>query len=138
MKGILIKGFFFKMKFQLEFYKKEGVDHETKVLTDTRPSRRPLYQLSPAELQEAKEYIEKRILKTKKRTRNPPFGVPLFFVKHSGEKPFSVVDYRELNRIEKKRKYPLPRYIEIFDWVDGSYVFSKIYLKGKLAFVKNM
>jgi hypothetical protein len=131
-----------KMKRLLEKYKdvfrtdlpkglppKRSVDHAIETEPDKKPPHRPLYQLSPAELRAAKEYIVDLLNQGTIRSSKSPYGAPLFFVK-DGDKPLrGVVDYRALNRITKRNNAPLPRSDEIFDRLGGARVFSKLYLK---------
>ena len=77
------------------------VGHEIIVEEDAKPPHRSLYQLSPAELKAAKEYIVELLKNGKIRPSKSPSGAPLFFVK-DGENPLrGVVDYRALNRNEE-------------------------------------
>jgi Reverse transcriptase (RNA-dependent DNA polymerase) len=96
---------------------------------DKKPPHRQLYQLSPAELRAAKEYIVDLLNQGKIRSSKSPYGAPLFFVK-DGDKPLrGVVDYRALNRITKPNNASLPRSDEMFDRLGGARVFSKLDLK---------
>ena len=105
-----------------------SVDHEIDVESGARPPHRSLYQLSPAELAAAKEYIEDLLKKGKIRRSKSPYGAPLFFVKEP-DKLRGVVDYRALNRITKKNNSPIPRTDEMFDRIGGSRCFSRLDLK---------
>jgi Reverse transcriptase (RNA-dependent DNA polymerase) len=105
------------------------MDHSIETEPGAKPPHRPLYQLSPAELHAAKEYVVDLMHKGKIRPSKSPYGAPLFFVKY-GNKPIrGVVDYRALNRITKKNNAPLPRSDEMFDGLGGARVFSKLDLK---------
>ena len=107
---------------------KRAIDHE--IVTDpyAKPPLRPLYQLSPAEMAAAKEYITDLLRKGKIRRSRSPYGASLFFVKNKG-KLRAVVDYRALNRITKRNNTPLPRSDEMFDRLGEAKVFSKMDLK---------
>lgn len=108
---------------------KRSVDHAIETENGAKPPHRSLYQLSPAELQAAKEYVVDLMKKGKIRPSKSPYGAPLFFVK-DGDKPLrGVVDYRALNRITKRNNAPLPRSDEMFDRLGGARVFSKLDLK---------
>ena len=107
---------------------KRAVDHEIEVEEGSKPPHRPLYQLSPAELKAAKEYVEDLLKKGKIRRSKSPYGAPLFFVKEP-DKLRGVVDYRALNRITKKNNAPLPRTDEMFDRIGGAKVFSRLDMK---------
>jgi hypothetical protein len=52
-----------------------------------------------------------------------PWGVPVLFLKKKDESMRLCIDYRELNRVTIKNKYPLPRTGDLFDQVKGASVF---------------
>lgn len=60
---------------------KRSVEHTIEIEDGSKPPHRPLYQLSPAELEAAKEYVEDLLKKGKIRRSKSPYGAPLFFVK---------------------------------------------------------
>ena len=105
------------------------VDHAIELLPDTKPPHRAPYQLSPAELVAAREYVEKLLQSGKIRPSRSPYGAPLFFVKEPGRDLRGVVDYRALNRITKRNNAPLPRCDEMFDRLGQARFFSKLDLK---------
>ena len=88
-----------------------------------------MYQLLLAELQSAREYIEKNISTGKIRPSKSPYEAPLFFVKEHAKPLRVVVDYRALNRITKKKNAPLPRSDEMFNRLGEAEVFSKMDFK---------
>ena len=53
----------------------------------------------------------------------------LFVQKKDGSMRMSI-DYRELNKVTIKNKYPLPRIEDLFDQLRGAIVFSKIDLQS--------
>eukprot|EP00253_Pinus_taeda_P033475 PITA_33475 len=59
-----------------------------------------------------------------------PWGAPVLFVKKKYETLRMCIDYRQLNKLTIKNKYPLPRIDELFDQVKGATVFSKIDLRS--------
>src|SRR2546423_2800617 len=93
------------------------------------PPYGPLYPLSPAELEALREYLEENLRKGFIRLSKSPAGAPILFVpKHDGTLRLCV-DYRGLNGITIKNRYPLPLISEIMDRVSGATWFSKIDLK---------
>ena len=60
-----------------------------------------------------------------------PWGAPVLFVKKKDESWRLCVDYRELNKVTIKNRYPLPRIDDLFDQLQGSRVFSKIDLQSR-------
>jgi hypothetical protein len=108
---------------------KRSVDRAIETKPDNKPPHRPLYQLSPAELRSAKEYMVDLLNQGKIRSSKSPYGAPFFFLK-DGDKPLrGVVDYRALNRITKQNNAPLRRSDKIFDRLGGARVFFKLDLK---------
>ena len=58
-----------------------------------------------------------------------PWGALVLFVKKKDETLRLCIDYRELNKVTVKNKYPLPKIDDLFDQLQGSCVFSKIDLR---------
>nr|GFA36183.1 putative reverse transcriptase domain-containing protein [Tanacetum cinerariifolium] len=59
-----------------------------------------------------------------------PWGAPVLFVKKKDGSFWMCIDYRELNKLTIKNRYPLPRIDELFDQLQGSSVYSKIDLRS--------
>jgi hypothetical protein len=55
-----------------------------------------------------------------------PWGAPILFVRKEDGKLLLCIDYRKLNKMTIKNKYPLPRIDDMFDEVRGATIFSKI------------
>jgi len=85
--------------------------------------------MAPAELEELKKQLEELIEKEFVRPSISPWGAPVLFVKKKDGSMRLCVDYRELNKITVKNKYPLPRIEDLFDQLHGVAVFSKIDLR---------
>jgi len=54
-----------------------------------------------------------------------PWEALVLFVKKKDGSMRMCIDYRELNRVTIKNKYPLPRIDDLFDQLKGASVFSK-------------
>ena len=74
-----------------------------------------------------KELLEKGYI----RPSTSPWGAPDLFVKKKDGGMRLCIDYRELNKVTIKNKYPLPRIDDLFDQLRGSGVFSKIDLRSR-------
>ncbi|GKA09260.1 putative reverse transcriptase domain, aspartic peptidase domain protein [Tanacetum coccineum] len=59
-----------------------------------------------------------------------PWGAPVLFVKKKDGSMRLCIDYRELNRITIRNRYPLPRIDDLFDQLQGAKYFSKIDLRS--------
>ncbi|GJX33798.1 putative reverse transcriptase domain-containing protein [Tanacetum coccineum] len=63
------------------------------------------------------------------RPSSSPWGAPILFVKKKYGSFWMCIDYRELNKLTVKNRYPLPRIEDLFDQLQGSRVYSKIDLR---------
>ena len=64
------------------------------------------------------------------RPSSSPWGALVIFVEKKDGTQWMSVDYRSLNDVTIKNKYPLPRIEDLFDQMKGAKVFSKIYLRS--------
>ncbi|GJX43207.1 putative nucleotidyltransferase, ribonuclease H [Tanacetum coccineum] len=64
------------------------------------------------------------------RPSHSPWGAPVLFVKKKDGSFRMCIDYRELNKLTVKNRYPLPRIDDLFDQLQGSRYFSKIDLRS--------
>jgi hypothetical protein len=92
-------------------------------------SKRP-YRMPPAELAELKKQLQELLDKGFIRPSTLAWGCPALFVKKKDESLRMCVDYRPLNAVTIKNKYPLPRIDVLFDQLVGAKVFSKIDLRS--------
>ncbi|KAF5448040.1 hypothetical protein F2P56_033545 [Juglans regia] len=86
--------------------------------------------MAPVELKELKEQLQELLEKGYIRPSVSPWGAPVLFVKKKDGSMRLCIDYRELNRVTIKNKYPLPRIDDLFDQLQGAQVFSKIDLRS--------
>nr|GFD39605.1 putative reverse transcriptase domain-containing protein [Tanacetum cinerariifolium] len=63
------------------------------------------------------------------RPCSSPWEAPVLFVKKKDGSFWMCIDYRELNKLTVKKRYPLPRIDDLFDQFQGSSVYSKIDLR---------
>ena len=83
-----------------------------------------------------KDYIDKNVAMGKIRKSKSEAGYPIFFMvkKDGGRRPY--VDYRQLNDITKKNRYPLPRIDELRDKLYGKNWFTKLDLKAAFHMIR--
>ena len=78
------------------------------------------------EIEETKRQIAEYIHKGWIEPSSSPYGSPILFVKKKDGGLRMVIDYRALNKLTIKNRYPLPRIDDLFDQLAGSYVFSSL------------
>ncbi|KAG8492547.1 hypothetical protein CXB51_009994 [Gossypium anomalum] len=86
--------------------------------------------MAPAELRELKTQLQELLDKGFIRPSMSPWGAPVLFVKKKDGSLRLCIDYRQLNKVTVKNKYPLPRIDNLFDQLKGAAVFSKIDLRS--------
>jgi hypothetical protein len=96
----------------------------------TTPISRRSYRMPPNELVELKTQLQDLLEKGFIRPSSSPWGCPAIFVKKKDQTLRMCMDYRPLNEVTIKNKYPLPRIDILFDQLTGARVFSKIDLKS--------
>ena len=100
------------------------------LIPGTEPIHKAPYRMAPVELQELKTQLRDLEEKGFIRPSVSPWGAPVLFVKKKDGSLRLCTDYRELNKVTIKNKYPLPRIDDLFDQLQGSKVFSKIDLQS--------
>jgi hypothetical protein len=98
-------------------------------------SKRP-YRMPPAELAELKKRLQELLDKGFIHPSTSPWGCPALFMKKKDESLRLCIDYRPLNAVTIKNKYPLPRIDVLFDQLVGAKVFSKIDLRSGYHHIK--
>jgi len=106
------------------------VDHRIELVPGSTPPSRPTYRMSPRELDELKRQLDDLISKGLIRPSKSAYGAPVLLTKKKDGTWRFCVDYRALNAITIKNKYPLPRIDELFDRLQGAKYFSKIDLRS--------
>ena len=100
-------------------------DHAIPLQEGTTPPFGPIYSLSPSELQTLREYIDENLRRGFIRHSQSPAAAPILFVKKADGSLRLCVDYRGLNKITIKNRYPLPLIGEIFGRVGKAKFFTK-------------
>jgi hypothetical protein len=86
--------------------------------------------MTTPELAELKEHIKELLEKGFICPSSSLWGAPMIFVLKKDGTQRLCVDYRTLNEVTIKNKYPLPRIDDLFDQLYGACVFSKIDLRS--------
>ncbi|KAG8491253.1 hypothetical protein CXB51_014429 [Gossypium anomalum] len=105
---------------------KFGID----LLPGTAPVSIAPYRMAPKELVELKAQIQELLDRGFIRPSVSPWGALVLFVKKKDGTMRMCIDYRQLNKLTIKNKYPLPRIDDLFDQLKGASVFSKIDLRS--------
>jgi hypothetical protein len=109
-------------------------DRDVEFVIELQPGTAPIskrpYRMPPKELAELKTQLQELLDKGYIRPSSSPWGCPALFVKKKDGSLRMCVDYRPLNAVTIKNKYPLPRIDVLFDQLAGAKVFSKINLRS--------
>ncbi|KAL8108205.1 hypothetical protein AgCh_024593 [Apium graveolens] len=109
-------------------------DREIEFVIDLAPGTEPVskspYQMAPVEMKELATQLQDLLEKGVIRPSVSPWGAPVLFVKKKDGSMRLCIDYRELNKLTIKNKYPLPRIDDLFDQLRGIVWFSKIDLRS--------
>nr|GEZ91128.1 hypothetical protein [Tanacetum cinerariifolium] len=90
------------------------------------PVAKSPYRLAPTEMQELANQLKELQDKGFIRPSSSPCRAPVLFMKKKDGSFRMCIDYRELNKLTIKNRYPLPRIDDLFDQLQGSRYFSKI------------
>ncbi|GKC35147.1 putative reverse transcriptase domain-containing protein [Tanacetum coccineum] len=103
---------------------------EIELIPGATPVAKSPYRLAPSELEELSGQLKELQDKGFIRPSSSPWGAPVLFVKKKDGSFRMCIDYRELNKLTVKNRYPLPRIDDLFDQLQGSQFFSKIDLRS--------
>ncbi|GJY85059.1 putative reverse transcriptase domain-containing protein [Tanacetum coccineum] len=106
------------------------VEFQIDLIPGAAPVARTPYRLAPSEMKELSEQLQELSDKGFIRPSSSPWGAPVLFVKKKDGSFRMCIDYRELNKLTVKNRYPLPRIDDLFDQLQGSSIYSKIDLRS--------
>ena len=112
------------------------VEFNIDLLPGTAPISKPPHILARPELGELKDQLQEYLDKGYIRPSTSPWGAPVLLVKKKDGGKRLCIDYRGLNSVTIKNKYPLPRIDDLFDQLNGAKVFSKLDLRSGYHQVK--
>ncbi|KAJ2998828.1 hypothetical protein NUW54_g6994 [Trametes sanguinea] len=101
-------------------------DHAIELLPDAKPYCGKIYPMSLDEQKALDDFLEENLRTGRIRPSKSPWGAPFFFVKKKDGKLRPVQDYRKLNEMTKKNKYPLPLMTELIDRLKGAKYYTKL------------
>nr|GEY60660.1 putative reverse transcriptase domain-containing protein [Tanacetum cinerariifolium] len=106
------------------------VEFQIDLVPGAAPVARAPYQLAPSEMKELLDQLKELANKGFIRPSSSPWGASVLFVKKKDGSFWMSIDYRELNKLTVKNRYPLPRIDDLFDQLQRSSVYSKIDLRS--------
>jgi hypothetical protein len=106
------------------------VEFAIELIPGTAPISKRAYRVYGPELVELKKQIDELLEKGYIRPSTSPWVAPVLFVEKKDGTKRMCIDYRSLNEVTIKDKYPLPRIEDLFDQLRGANVFSKIDLRS--------
>ncbi|GJZ26368.1 putative reverse transcriptase domain-containing protein [Tanacetum coccineum] len=107
------------------------IKYRIELIPGAMPVAKSPYRLAPSELEELSGQLKELQDKGFIRPSSSPWGAPVLFVKKKDGSFRMCIDYRELNKLTIKNRYPLPRIKDLFDQLQGSRYFSKIDLRSR-------
>jgi transposase InsO family protein len=112
------------------------LDHSIVLESGKSPPYGPIYALSETELSTLKSYLDEMTANGFIQHSTSPAGAPLLFAKKSDGSLRPVIDYRGLNNITIKNRYPLPLITELLDRLRGAKIFTKIDLRSAYNLIR--
>ncbi|GJU65926.1 putative reverse transcriptase domain-containing protein [Tanacetum coccineum] len=106
------------------------VEFQIDLIPGAAPVARVPYRLAPSKMEELSEQLQELSDKGFIRPSSSPWEAPVLFVKKKDGSFRMCIDYRELNKLTVKNRYPLPRIDDLFDQLQGSSIFLKIDMRS--------
>ena len=105
-------------------------DHKIELESGAKPPAMGPYRMAPPELEELrrqlKELLEARFIQPSKA----PYGASVLFQKKHDGSLRMCIDYRALNKVTVKNKYPIPLIVDLFDQLGRAKYFTKLDLRS--------
>ncbi|GKF46837.1 hypothetical protein Tco_0136639, partial [Tanacetum coccineum] len=96
------------------------IEFRIELISGAIPIAKSPYRLAPSKLEELLGQLKELQDKGFIRLSFSPWGAPILFVKKKNGSFRMCIDYRELNKLTVKNRYPLPRIDDLFDQLQGS------------------
>nr|GEV62052.1 putative reverse transcriptase domain-containing protein [Tanacetum cinerariifolium] len=108
------------------------VEFQIDLIHGAAPVARAPYRLAPSEMKALSDQLHELSDKGFIRPSSSHWGAPVLFVKKKDGSFRMCIDYRELNKLTVKNRYPLSRIDDLFDQLQGSSIYSKIDLSAPI------
>jgi hypothetical protein len=112
--------------FKFPFPPKRTLDFEINVIPHEKIPSKVVYKMSPIEQEELRKQMDELIERGFIRPSQSPYGSPVLFVKKKNGQMRMCVDYRAINALTVKWKYPIPDINMLLDQLRGARYFTKI------------
>jgi hypothetical protein len=109
---------------------KRDIDFSINLMPGAAPVSKAPYRMSTPELKEFQLQLEELLKKGYIHPNMSPWGAPALFVKKKDGMLRLCIDFRQLNKVTVKNKYPLSRIDDLFDQSKDVRIFSKIGLRS--------
>ncbi|XP_040932038.1 uncharacterized protein [Gossypium hirsutum] len=109
---------------------KREVDHKIELVSNVVPPARAPYRMSPPELEELRKQLKELLDARFIRPSKSPYGAPVLFQKKHDGSLRMCIDYRALNKITVKDRYPIPLIADLFDQLGSARWFTKLDLRS--------
>ena len=107
-----------------------NIDHHIRLTPDSSPPWRPIYQMSPVELEAMCKELDKLLANRSIEPSVSPYGAPVLFIKKKDGELWMCINYRALNNITIKNRFPIPLIDDLTDLLHGAKIFTKIDLRS--------
>ncbi len=111
-------------------------DHSISLIDNQQPPFGPMYSLTEAEQTELCHYVNTSLANGLIQPSKSPAGAPILFVKKKDDSVRLCVDYRGLNSITVKDRYPLPIINDLLDTLGKALLFTKLDLKNAYHLIR--
>ena len=109
---------------------KREVDHQIELLPGVKPPAKGPYRMAPPELAELRKQLNELMDAGFIRPSKAPFGAPVLFQKKQDGSLRLCIDYRALNKVTVRNKYPIPLVQDLFDQLSTARYFTKLDLRS--------
>ncbi|GKV19476.1 hypothetical protein SLEP1_g29735 [Rubroshorea leprosula] len=106
------------------------VDHAIELEPGSKPPAMGPYRMAPPELEELRKQLKELLDAGFIRPSKAPYGAPVLFQKKHDGTLRMCIDYRALNKITVKNKYPIPLIDDLFDKLGKARWFTKLDLRS--------
>ncbi|XP_057770708.1 uncharacterized protein LOC130990498 [Salvia miltiorrhiza] len=112
-----------------ELSPRRATDHRIELEPGARPPAQAPYCMSPSELAELRKQLDELLLAGLVQPSKAPYGSPVLFQRKQDGSLRFCIDYRALNKVTIKNKYPIPNAFDLFDKLSRASLYTKIDLQ---------